>query len=115
MDDERSFRITLAVATVLRIFLDDVTAPRYGYELMHLTGFPSGKLYPILTRLQTAEWLIKHREDIDPKVAGRPVRWWYQLSEKGTAAARIELAALHEQLAPAPRTGFEPSPARRFA
>jgi hypothetical protein len=43
--------MTLAVAAVLRVFLDDPDAPRYGYELMRRTGFPSGKLYPILARL----------------------------------------------------------------
>jgi DNA-binding PadR family transcriptional regulator len=55
------------------------------------TGFPSGKLYPILAKLQAADWLEKVREDIDPTVAGRPVRYWYQLSRKGSLLARIEL------------------------
>ncbi|NUR31119.1 MAG: PadR family transcriptional regulator, partial [Catenulispora sp.] len=41
-------RITLAVATLLRIFLEDPTEPHYGYDLMRLTTYPSGKLYPIL-------------------------------------------------------------------
>jgi PadR family transcriptional regulator PadR len=95
-------RVTVAVATVLRVFLDGVHQPRYGYELMRLTGFPSGKLYPILARLEAAGWLVKQRENVDPAVAGRPVRWWYRLSEKGMAAARQELALLHQQLSPAP-------------
>jgi DNA-binding PadR family transcriptional regulator len=115
MAEEIALRITVAVAVVLRVFLDDVTAPRYGYDLMHVTGYPSGKLYPILSRLEAAEWLVKHREDIDPAVEGRPVRWWYQLSEKGMAAARIELAALQQQLSTTPGTGFAPSPARGMA
>ena len=45
-------RVTVAVARVLREFVADASEPRYGYELMQLTGFPSGKLYPILARLQ---------------------------------------------------------------
>src|SRR5262249_52308029 len=61
-------RVTVAVACVLRVFLDDVGAPRYGYELMRLTGYPSGKLYPILARLEAAGWLDAQFEDIDPKV-----------------------------------------------
>jgi PadR family transcriptional regulator, regulatory protein PadR len=65
-------RMTIAVATVLRIFLNDVSEPRYGYELMRLTGFPSGKLYPILARLQRAGWLIREQEQIDPGAPGRP-------------------------------------------
>jgi len=99
-------RVTVAVACVLRVFLDDIAAPRYGYELMRLTGYPSGKLYPILARLEAAGWLEAQFEDIDPKVAGRPVRRLYRLSQQGTAAARRELAALHQQIAPArPDTG----------
>jgi PadR family transcriptional regulator, regulatory protein PadR len=94
-------RITVAVATVLRIFLDDVPEPRYGYELMRATGFASGKLYPILARLEAHGWLEARFEEVDPATAGRPARRWYRLTEEGTAAARYELAALHRQLAPA--------------
>jgi PadR family transcriptional regulator, regulatory protein PadR len=95
MDD---LRMTVAVATVLRIFLDEVSQPRYGYELMRLTGFASGKLYPLLARLQAAGWVVKEREEIDPAEAGRPVRRLYRLTPDGARAARIELAALNEQL-----------------
>src|SRR6266536_2514420 len=91
-------RMTIAVATVLRTFLDDISEPRYGYELMRLTGFPSGKLYPILARLERAGWLIKEREDIDPAAAGRPARRLYRLSPESIQTARHELAALSEQL-----------------
>lgn len=38
-------RITATVGKVLRVFLDDVTAPRYGFELMQRTGLASGTLY----------------------------------------------------------------------
>jgi PadR family transcriptional regulator, regulatory protein PadR len=93
-------RMTIAVAKVLRTFLDDVSQPHYGYELMRLTGFPSGKLYPILARLQRAGWLTRETEDIDPAIAGRPARRLYQLTSKGIQAARYELAALNQQLRP---------------
>jgi PadR family transcriptional regulator, regulatory protein PadR len=101
MNDE--VRVTVAVATLLRIFLDRPNEPRYGYELMKLTGYPSGKLYPILARLEAAGWLLKERENIDPAAEGRPVRFLYRLSERGTVAARQELATLHQQLAPGGR------------
>jgi DNA-binding PadR family transcriptional regulator len=101
MNDE-DVRVTVAVATVLRIFLDRLNEPSYGYQMMKLTGYPSGKLYPILARLEAAGWLLKKRENIDPVAEGRPVRFLYRLSEKGTVAARRELAALHQQLSPAP-------------
>ncbi|MER6633370.1 helix-turn-helix transcriptional regulator [Streptomyces sp. NPDC000987] len=95
-----SVRMTVAVATVLRVFLEDVGRPRYGYELMRVTGFPSGKLYPIVARLQAAGWLVKEQEDIDPSVVGRPPRRMYRLSPDGIESARLELAALSERLRP---------------
>lgn len=93
-------RMTVAVAKVLRVFLEDPAQARYGYELMQSSGFPSGKLYPILARLEAAGWLTKEVEDVDPSVVGRPARRMYQLSPDGTQAARLELAALSEQLRP---------------
>jgi PadR family transcriptional regulator, regulatory protein PadR len=105
-------RVTVAVAVVLRFFLDDVARPRYGYELMQLTGFASGKLYPVLARLERAGWLVKEREDIDPAAAGRPARRLYRISEEGARAARYELAVLNERLRPdtARPVGLSPNP-----
>src|SRR5215211_3338753 len=93
-------RITIAVATVLRVFLEDTSQPRYGYELMRLTGYPSGKLYPLLARLERAGWLTKELEDIDPAIQGRPARRLYRISEEGARAARYELAMLSTKLQP---------------
>jgi PadR family transcriptional regulator PadR len=98
------FRITVAVARVLREFLVDATRPRYGYDLMQSTGYPSGKLYPILARLQHAGWLVRSAEDVDPSEEGRPARYMYMLSSDGLEAARQELAALQVQLALPGRT-----------
>jgi DNA-binding PadR family transcriptional regulator len=93
-------RMTITVAAVLRIFLDDVTRPRYGYELMRATGYPSGKLYPVLARLERAGWLTKELEAIDPTTEGRPARRLYRISAEAVQVARSELAALSAQLQP---------------
>lgn len=96
-------RITTTVARVLRQFLDDPTAARYGFDLMRATGMASGTIYVILARLQRAGWLTSIQEDIDPASAGRPARRLYQLTADGVANARVELAALNDQLRmPAP-------------
>jgi PadR family transcriptional regulator, regulatory protein PadR len=92
-------QITVAVARVLREFLEEPTAHRYGYDLMRATSFPSGKLYPILTRLVRLGWLTREREEVDPTEAGRPARFFYRLSPAGAEAARDELAAMREQIA----------------
>jgi PadR family transcriptional regulator PadR len=100
-------RITIAVARVLREFLSEPSANRYGYDLMRTTSFPSGKLYPILAKLVRSGWLIREREETNPGDAGRPRRFYYRLSANGVAAARYELALLSEQLRlPTSRPGF---------
>jgi PadR family transcriptional regulator PadR len=94
-----SVRVTVAVAQILRAFLADVSQPRYGYDLMKATEFPSGKLYPILARLTAARWLVREDEDIDPAQEGRPRRSTYRLTEQGMATARNELALMSQQIA----------------
>ncbi|GLY83060.1 PadR family transcriptional regulator [Actinoallomurus iriomotensis] len=96
--------MTLAVAKVLRVFIEEPDAPRYGLELMKATGLPSGSLYPVLARLERAGWVRSSRERIDPAVEGRPPRRYYRLTPDGLASARTELAALTEQLSPPRRT-----------
>jgi PadR family transcriptional regulator, regulatory protein PadR len=93
-------QITIAVARVLREFLSEPSAERYGYDLMRATSFPSGKLYPILTRLVRAGWLIREREHADPATVGRPSRFYYRLTADGLQAARYELAVVSAQIAP---------------
>jgi PadR family transcriptional regulator, regulatory protein PadR len=87
------------VAHLLAVFLAHDPQPRYGYELMQATGFPSGKLYPILGRLTHAGWLTREREGIDPAEEGRPARYMYRLTERGTREARHEIAALQQKTA----------------
>jgi PadR family transcriptional regulator, regulatory protein PadR len=98
-------RMTLTVARVLREFLTEPSQPRYGYDLMHKTGFPSGKLYPVLGKLVIAGWLVREEERIDPASEGRPARRMYRLSERGMEAARYELAVLSQEIAPPGRPG----------
>jgi PadR family transcriptional regulator PadR len=95
---EGDIRITAVVAVVLRAFLDDAAAPRYGIELMKATGLPSGTLYPTVARLERAGWLISAKEDIDPSLAGRPARRYFRLNPAMAERARYEVAALAERL-----------------
>ena len=93
-------RLTRNVAEVLRVFLDDVDEPRYGFELMQRTRLPSGTLYPILARLEGTGWLASDWEDVDPAEAQRPARRFYRITAEGARVARLELAALSERLRP---------------
>jgi DNA-binding PadR family transcriptional regulator len=67
---------------------------------MKVTGWASGKLYPMLAKLEAAGWLDTEVEQIDPSEAKRPPRRWYRLSERGAAMARHEVAAARAELAP---------------
>jgi DNA-binding PadR family transcriptional regulator len=90
--------MTTSVLKVLSAMLTDVAVERYGLDLMHDTGLASGTLYPILVRLDQAGWVTSQWEDIDPVAEGRPSRRYYLLTPHGVAAARRELALLHQQL-----------------
>ncbi len=94
-----------AIRGDLQAFLADIREQHYGYELMKITGFASGKLYPMLAKLQAAGWLETEMERVDPATVGRPARRWYRLNHDGVAAARHEVAVLHQQTAPAPVSG----------
>lgn len=101
-------RITPTLARVLRPFLEDPRAPRYGFDLMQIARLPSGTLYPILARLERANVLTRQAEDIDPVVEGRPARKFYRITPEGELLARRELAALSAELQPPPRRALRP-------
>lgn len=92
--------ITPKMALVLKVFLEDPGQPRYGFDLMKRTGMASGSLYPMLAKLEGAGWLTRGKEDIDPRVAGRPARTNYVITGAAASAARVQLAALSEQYRP---------------
>jgi len=92
--------ITPKMATVLKVFLEDPSEPRYGFELMRRTGLSSGTVYIMLARMEEAGWLTSGKEDIDPRSEGRPPRRHYTISGAAVAAARVQLAALSEQYRP---------------
>ena len=92
--------ITPKMATVLKVFLEDPDQPRYGFELMKLTGMASGSLYPMLARLESAGWLTRGKEDIDQRAAGRPARTNYTITGAAVSTARVQLAELSERFRP---------------
>lgn len=92
--------ITPKMAAVLKVFLEDPDQPRYGFELMKLTGMASGSLYPMLARLEAAGWLTRGKESIDPRAAGRPARTNYVIAGAAVSAARVQLAELSERFRP---------------
>ena len=83
-------RMTAPLLRVLRVFLEDPAAQRYGYDLMKAAGLPSGTLYPMLGRLEEQKLVSSAWET--PQAEGERPRRYYQLTGEGIRVARLELA-----------------------
>ena len=82
--------MTAPLQRVLRAFLEDPAAPRYGYDLMKAAGLPSGTLYPMLARLEDQKLVTSAWET--PQAGGERPRRYYRLTGEGIRVARLELA-----------------------
>jgi PadR family transcriptional regulator, regulatory protein PadR len=85
-------KLTAPLERVLRVFLADPSARRYGYDLMKAAGLSSGTLYPMLARLHDQGLVTAAWETQAGDAGGRPPRKYYQLTGEGVRVARLELA-----------------------
>jgi PadR family transcriptional regulator, regulatory protein PadR len=83
-------KMTVPLERVLRAFLDDPTARRYGYDLMKAASLQSGTLYPLLARLEHHKLVASAWET--PQQEGQRPRKYYRLTGEGVRVARLELA-----------------------
>ena len=93
-------RMTIPTLRVLAALIADPVTEHYGLELCHAAGLPSGSVYPILARLETAGWVVGSWEDIDEAAEGRRRRRYYRLNGKGLERARAALAEREAALRP---------------
>jgi PadR family transcriptional regulator, regulatory protein PadR len=84
-------RMTLQTLAILQAMLEAPTAPHYGLELAEGINFPTGTVYPILARLESAGWVSSTWENVSPAQEGRPRRRLYTLTGSGARAARAAL------------------------
>jgi PadR family transcriptional regulator, regulatory protein PadR len=82
--------MTAPLQRVLRAFLADPAAPRYGYDLMKSARLPSGTLYPMLARLEDDKLVASAWQT--PQQDGQRPRRYYRLTGEGARMARLELA-----------------------
>ena len=61
---------------------------RFGFDIMEVTGLPSGTVYPALRRLERDE-LVSSQWEAEAEVSGsgRPARRYYNTTSQGRAAA----------------------------
>ena len=79
----------------------------YGFDIMDVTGFPSGTVYPALRRLEQLELIKSNWETEHTAFAEqRPARKYYRLTREGkeTLAKAIERYTLFEQLVSAEKS-----------
>jgi PadR family transcriptional regulator PadR len=91
-------RITYQGACVLQALSRGLS---YGFDIMELTGLPSGSVYPILRRFEEHGLVESEWEDADEAHADRrPRRRNYRLTDVGRAelTAAAERLALHRNL-----------------
>jgi DNA-binding PadR family transcriptional regulator len=60
----------------------------FGFDVMEITGLPSGTVYPALRRLERDELVqSKWESEQDAAADQRPARRYYQLTREGKAVA----------------------------
>jgi DNA-binding PadR family transcriptional regulator len=85
-------RLTHATSLILRVL---ASGSRHGFEVMEVSGLPSGTVYPALRRLERSGYLESDWEhEATAHAAGRPRRRAYRLTASGDALARQAAARL---------------------
>ena len=76
---------------------------QHGFDIIRITGLPSGTVYPALRRLEDAEYLTAAWEDARvSQDAGRPSRKYYDITPAGREAL-ADATARYRLLSPPPR------------
>ena len=86
-------QITRHVLRLFALMTSDLLGWWWGMKLSEELDLRSGTIYPLLARLEKAEWLESSWEDVDPSTQGRPRRRLYRLTGRGQ---RIAVQALAE-------------------
>lgn len=88
----KPLRMTSSVEVVLRMFVANPRLPLSSTEIVSATGVLSGTIVPILHRMEEMEMLESDWEDVEPSVARRPRRRYYQITPWGIQRAHEQLA-----------------------
>ena len=80
-------RLSGPTLLVLRHMLTDPKKQMSGFELTRLCKVGSGTMYPLLARLERAQWIEAKWEEADASDLGRPLRRYYKLTRLGQQSA----------------------------
>jgi DNA-binding PadR family transcriptional regulator len=103
----RKPELSPAAVRVLRALLD---GSRYGFDVIDVTGLPSGTVYPILSRLHEDGLLTSTWEDAAvARREKRPPRRYYEVTADGEAVLAAALARYRELFADDRAAGLAPA------
>lgn len=105
----RKINLSFSGAAILQALAHDY---RYGFDIMDVTGLPSGTVYPALRRLEQAGLVVSKWEDEDDAHKDqRPARKYYQLTKGGheTLSEAVGRYRTLEQAITRARTTAKPS------
>jgi DNA-binding PadR family transcriptional regulator len=98
-------RMTLITALVMQAI---GAGHRHGFDIVDVTGSPTGTVYPALRRLERDGYVRSHWEaERTATREGRPARRYYELTAAGVKALEAALGALRQ--IEAPRTRMKPA------
>lgn len=76
--------VTLTSFTGVLILQALAQGYRFGFDIMQVTGLPSGTIYPALRRLESLDFVTSDWEkDVNARKEGRPRRRYYTLTQMG--------------------------------
>lgn len=108
----RDLRLTGPTEQVLVALVADPTRDHHGAQLLVATGLSAGRVYPVLARLESLQWVDTGWDPPSSREQGWPRRRHYRLSAQGLAMARGALASARaspsrsvKSLRPAGETG----------
>ena len=76
-----SMSLSYSAAVVLQAVANEY---RYGFDIMDMTGLPSGTVYPALRRMEDAGLVVSRWEsEAAAQREGRPARKYYEVTAEG--------------------------------
>ena len=73
--------LSYSAAVVLQAVANDY---KYGFDIMDITGLPSGTIYPALRRMEAAGLVVSQWEgEASAQREGRPARKYYEVTAEG--------------------------------
>jgi len=87
-------RMTLATTLVMQAI---GAGHRHGFDIVDVTGYPTGTVYPALRRLERDGYVrSRWEDDRSARRDGRPARRYYELTASGVKALAAAVDTLNQ-------------------